>query len=85
MDRPHTQYARIGELAIAYQVHGSGDHDMLLSGGTVEVLGLSVSPQFGQAGAVQGRGPTLVHLMPGRSGAVDVHGRSSRRTFGNVP
>jgi class 3 adenylate cyclase len=34
MDRPQTHYARSGELAIAYQVHGSGDHDLLLSGGT---------------------------------------------------
>lgn len=34
MDRPQTRYARSGELAIAYQVHGSGDHDLLLSGGT---------------------------------------------------
>jgi class 3 adenylate cyclase len=34
VDRPQTRYARSGELAIAYQVHGSGDHDMLLNGGT---------------------------------------------------
>ena len=34
MDRPQTRYARSGELAIAYQVHGSGDHDLLLSGAT---------------------------------------------------
>jgi class 3 adenylate cyclase len=34
VDRPQTHYARSGELAIAYQVHGSGDHDLLLSGGT---------------------------------------------------
>ena len=34
MDRPQTRYARSGELAIAYQVHGSGDHDLLLNGGT---------------------------------------------------
>ncbi len=33
MERPQTHYARSGELAIAYQVHGSGDHDLLMSGG----------------------------------------------------
>ncbi len=31
MDRPTTRYARSGELAIAYQVHGSGDHDLLVN------------------------------------------------------
>ena len=31
---PETRYARNGELAIAYQVHGAGDHDLLLSTGT---------------------------------------------------
>ncbi len=34
MDRPRTRYARSGELAIAYQVHGSGDHDLLYNSGT---------------------------------------------------
>ncbi len=34
MDRPETHYARSGGLAIAYQVHGGGDHDLLLVGGT---------------------------------------------------
>ena len=34
MDRPETQYARSGELAIAYQVHGSGDRDLLVNSGT---------------------------------------------------
>lgn len=34
MERPRTRYARSGELAIAYQVHGSGVHDLLLSSGT---------------------------------------------------
>ena len=34
MKRPQTRYARSGELAIAYQVHGSGARDMLVSGGT---------------------------------------------------
>ena len=33
MERPETHYARSGEIAIAYQVHGSGPHDILLSGG----------------------------------------------------
>ena len=33
MERPETHYARSGEIAIAYQVHGSGRHDILLSGG----------------------------------------------------
>jgi class 3 adenylate cyclase len=37
--RPQTHYARSGELAIAYQVHGSGDHDLLLSGGTASNIG----------------------------------------------
>jgi class 3 adenylate cyclase/pimeloyl-ACP methyl ester carboxylesterase len=30
---PKTRYVRSGELAIAYQVHGSGAHDLLLTGG----------------------------------------------------
>ena len=34
MDRPETHYARSGELAIAYQVHGSGDRDLLVNTGT---------------------------------------------------
>jgi len=34
VDRPRTYYARSGELAIAYQVHGAGAHDLLLSSGT---------------------------------------------------
>jgi len=33
VERPETHYARSGELAIAYQVHGSGAYDILLSGG----------------------------------------------------
>lgn len=32
MSRPRTHYARSGELAIAYQVHGSGDRDLILLG-----------------------------------------------------
>ena len=31
---PKTQYARSGELAIAYQVHGEGEHELLFSGTT---------------------------------------------------
>src|SRR5665811_894128 len=38
MERPRTLYARNGELSIAYQVHGSGDHDLLLSSGTASNL-----------------------------------------------
>jgi class 3 adenylate cyclase len=34
MEVPRTRYARSGEIAIAYQVHGDGDHDLLLSGST---------------------------------------------------
>ena len=34
MKRPMTRYARSGDLAIAFQVHGSGPHDLLLSGAT---------------------------------------------------
>ncbi len=34
MDVPETHYARSGVLAIAYQVNGAGDHDLLLNGGT---------------------------------------------------
>ena len=34
MTRPETHYARSGELAIAYQVHGSGDRDLLVNTGT---------------------------------------------------
>jgi class 3 adenylate cyclase len=32
VDIPETRYARSGEIAIAYQVHGSGPHDILFSG-----------------------------------------------------
>ena len=31
---PETQYARSGEIAIAYQVHGAGENDLLFSGTT---------------------------------------------------
>ena len=31
---PETKYARSGELAIAYQVHGAGPYDLLFSGRT---------------------------------------------------
>ena len=34
MEVPETRYARSGELAIAYQVHGAGNRDLLLSTGT---------------------------------------------------
>lgn len=34
MDRPETHYARSGEIAIAYQVHGNGPHEILFSGAT---------------------------------------------------
>ena len=34
MDRPKTRYVRSGEIAIAYQVHGSGAYDLLLNHGT---------------------------------------------------
>ena len=34
MDRPKTRYARSGDLRIAYQVHGSGPHDIVFIGGT---------------------------------------------------
>ena len=33
MARPETRYARSGELAIAYQVHGSGERDLLVNPG----------------------------------------------------
>ena len=32
MQRPETHYVRSGEIAIAYQVHGDGPHDILFSG-----------------------------------------------------
>jgi class 3 adenylate cyclase len=34
VQRPRTYYAHSGEIAIAYQVHGSGEHDLLFSGST---------------------------------------------------
>jgi class 3 adenylate cyclase len=40
--RPRTRYALSGELAIAYQVHGSGDHDLVLlavgTGSNIETM-----------------------------------------------
>ncbi|HEU4802759.1 MAG TPA: adenylate/guanylate cyclase domain-containing protein [Solirubrobacterales bacterium] len=34
MEIPETHYAPSGEIAIAYQVHGDGEHDLLLAGST---------------------------------------------------
>jgi class 3 adenylate cyclase len=34
MQIPETHYAPSGEIKIAYQVHGSGEHDLLFSGGS---------------------------------------------------
>lgn len=34
VERPQTHYARSGEVAIAYQVHGNGPHDILFTSGT---------------------------------------------------
>jgi class 3 adenylate cyclase len=34
VDRPKTRYARSGDLRIAYQVHGSGAHDIVFIGGS---------------------------------------------------
>jgi class 3 adenylate cyclase len=34
MEIPETHYASSGGIAIAYQVHGSGEHDLLLAGST---------------------------------------------------
>src|SRR5262249_56077435 len=39
MDRPQTRYARSDDVAIAYQVHGSGDHDLLVSMGPFSNIG----------------------------------------------
>jgi class 3 adenylate cyclase len=39
VDRPKTRYARSDDLAIAYQVHGPGDHDLLLSSGPFSNVG----------------------------------------------
>jgi class 3 adenylate cyclase len=39
VDRPQTQYVRSGELAIAYQAYGSGDHELLLCVGTTSNIG----------------------------------------------
>jgi class 3 adenylate cyclase len=34
VDRPKTRYARSGDIRIAYQVHGSGAHDIVFIGGS---------------------------------------------------
>jgi class 3 adenylate cyclase len=39
MDPPKTRYARSDDLAIAYQVHGSGDQDLLFSIGPFSNIG----------------------------------------------
>ncbi len=39
MDRPQTEYARSGELAIAYQAHGAGDHELVVSVGSTSNIG----------------------------------------------
>jgi len=46
VDVPLTQYARSGELAIAYQVHGSGEHDLLFS---VSISNIDSAWQFPEA------------------------------------
>ncbi|MCU0314482.1 MAG: adenylate/guanylate cyclase domain-containing protein [Solirubrobacteraceae bacterium] len=38
MEIPRTHYAPSGEIAIAYQVHGEGEHDLLFSGSTASNL-----------------------------------------------
>ena len=69
--RPETHYARSGELAIAYQVHGSGDHDLLLNGGTASNIETVWSIPGGGA-AVRAAGPVRAGdpLRPPRLGAV---------------
>lgn len=39
MDSPETRYARSGDLAIAYQVFGDGDDEILLSGASASNIG----------------------------------------------
>jgi class 3 adenylate cyclase len=39
MDRPKTRYVRSDDVAIAYQVHGSGDHDLLHTAGPFSNIG----------------------------------------------
>jgi pimeloyl-ACP methyl ester carboxylesterase len=39
VDQPKTRYVRSDDLAIAYQVHGSGDHDLLFSSGPFSSIG----------------------------------------------
>ena len=38
MTAPETRYVRNGDIAIAYQVHGSGEHDLLFSGSVASNL-----------------------------------------------
>jgi class 3 adenylate cyclase len=39
MERPKTRYVRSDDVAIAYQVHGSGDHDLLHTAGPFSNIG----------------------------------------------
>lgn len=41
MERPETHYVRSGDIAIAYQVHGDGLHDILLSDSAASNLEMS--------------------------------------------
>ena len=47
MDRPKTRYARSGDVSIAYQVHGSGHHDIVFTG--VTQANLETAWQFPEA------------------------------------
>jgi class 3 adenylate cyclase len=47
VDRPKTRYARSGDVSIAYQVHGSGHHDIVFTG--VTQANLETAWQFPEA------------------------------------
>ena len=69
---PETRYARSGELAIAYQVFGAGDHDLLLSiGSTSNVQTVWGIPEAARLYERLGRFARVIHYDRRDSGLSD--------------
>jgi len=69
---PETRYAHSGELAIAYQVFGAGDHDLLLSiGSTSNVQTVWGIPEAARLHERLGRFARVIHYDRRDSGLSD--------------
>ncbi|MGZ6697611.1 MAG: adenylate/guanylate cyclase domain-containing protein [Solirubrobacteraceae bacterium] len=72
MEVPQTHYARSGELAIAYQVHGAGDVDVLFSGSTASNVETSwLLPEAAQLFERLGRFSRVIRFDRRDSGCSD--------------